>query len=113
MELTINHDDRETDETFQYLSGNSEPNRAFGHLAFFVEDVYVFCDQLERNGVRFQKKPDEGRMKGLAFALSEPDHYWIEIIKSADPPNPRNNLCQTMYRIKDPAKSLPFYRDVS
>ena len=28
---------------------------------------------------KFQKKPDEGRMKGLAFAL-DPDGYWVEIV---------------------------------
>jgi lactoylglutathione lyase len=31
------------------------------------------------NGVAFHKKPDEGRMKGLAFAL-DPDGYWIELV---------------------------------
>jgi len=31
----------------------------------------------------FKKKPDEGRMKGLAFAL-DPDGYWIEIIKRSE-----------------------------
>ncbi len=31
-------------------------------------------------GVGFKKRPDEGRMKGLAFAL-DPDGYWVEIIK--------------------------------
>jgi hypothetical protein len=29
---------------------------------------------MEARGVAFQKKPDEGRMKGLAFAL-DPDGY--------------------------------------
>lgn len=32
------------------------------------------------SGVAFKKKPDEGRMKGLAFAL-DPDGYWLEIIR--------------------------------
>jgi len=112
LELTINKDDRETDPEFKYINGNVEPNRAFGHIAYFVEDVYAFCQKLEEQGVRFQKKPDEGRMKGLAFALTEPDNYWVEIIKAGSPPQPRNNLCQTMYRIKDPAKTIPFYRDI-
>ena len=30
--------------------------------------------------VKFHKKPDEGRMKGLAFAL-DPDGYWLEIVE--------------------------------
>ena len=37
-----------------------------------VPDVYEICDKLEAAGVAFQKKPDGGRMKGLAFAL-DPD----------------------------------------
>lgn len=35
---------------------------------------------MEKKGVQFQKKPDAGGMKGLAFA-KDPDGYWIEIIK--------------------------------
>ena len=38
-----------------------------------------FCDALEQNGVEFKKKPSEGNMKGLAFAL-DPDGYWVEVI---------------------------------
>lgn len=34
--------------------------------------MYAACEELERRGVAFQKKPDEGRMKGLAFA-KDPD----------------------------------------
>ena len=48
-------------------------------LAFNVPDVYALSASLEADGVRFQKRPDEGRMKGLAFCL-DPDGYWIEII---------------------------------
>lgn len=39
-----------------------------------VDDVYKACEELESKGCTFQKKPDEGRMKGLAFAL-DPDGY--------------------------------------
>lgn len=38
--------------------------RGFGHIAVMTKDVYAACDKLESNGVLFQKKPDEGRMKG-------------------------------------------------
>ena len=44
------------------------------------DDVYKTCEELEAKGVGFKKRPDEGRMKGLAFAY-DPDKYWIEIIK--------------------------------
>jgi lactoylglutathione lyase len=44
-------------------------------------DVYAACAELEAAGVRFQKRPDEGRMKGIAFAL-DPDGYWIEVVQA-------------------------------
>jgi len=36
------------------------------------DDVHAACSELEKKGVAFQKKPDEGRMKGLAF-VKDPD----------------------------------------
>ena len=50
-------------------NGNVEPNRGFGHLAVMTSDVYKECEELDRKGIKFQKRPDEGRMKGLAFIL--------------------------------------------
>jgi lactoylglutathione lyase len=80
LELTYNHG-TETDPAFTgYNNGNVEPNRGFGHVAMMVDDVYAASAELEAAGVKFQKKPDEGRMKGLAFAL-DPDGYWVEIVK--------------------------------
>ncbi len=56
-------------------------------------------------GCSFQKKPDEGRMKGLAFVL-DPDGYRVELVaRSKDvkfAKEDRFNLSQTMLRIKDP-----------
>ena len=82
LELTHNHGS-ETDDTFQINNGNVEPYRGFGHLAVMTPDVYAACADLEAAGVSFQKKPDEGRMKGLAFCLS-PEGYWIEIIRRSE-----------------------------
>lgn len=53
-------------------NGNVEPHRGFGHIAVMTRDVYGECAALEADGVRFQKRPDEGKMKGIAFAL-DPD----------------------------------------
>ena len=78
LELTHNHGS-ETDESFKVNNGNVEPHRGFGHIAVMTRDVYAVCTELEEAGVQFQKKPNEGRMKGLAFAL-DPDGYWVEII---------------------------------
>lgn len=36
-------------------------------LLFSVDDVFEACEKLEKAGCSFKKKPDEGRMKGLAF----------------------------------------------
>jgi len=123
IELTHNHGS-ENDDSFVAWNGNTgadgsganhaaEPKyRGFGHIAFNTDDVYKSSDKLEAAGVKFQKKPDEGNMKGLAFAL-DPDGYWIEIVKRLEGIFPQEyNLSQTMLRVKDGPKSLAFYRDV-
>eukprot|EP01129_Flabellula_baltica_P011469 TRINITY_DN5030_c0_g1_i1.p1 TRINITY_DN5030_c0_g1~~TRINITY_DN5030_c0_g1_i1.p1 ORF type:complete len:318 (+),score=74.12 TRINITY_DN5030_c0_g1_i1:104-1057(+) len=111
LELTHNYGTEDM-EDFRHNNGNVEPHRGFGHIALFTDDVYESCTALEGNGVGFQKKPDEGRMKGLAFAL-DPDGYWIEIIKRGEGTGVTGySLCQTMLRIKDPKVSLPFYTEI-
>jgi lactoylglutathione lyase len=123
IELTHNHGS-ESDDTFSVWNGNTGkdadgPNyaeepavRGFGHIAFNTDDVYDACAILEKNGVKFQKKPDEGRMKGLAFAL-DPDGYWLEIVKRKpglyNPVTEYYNLSQTMLRVKDGPASVAFY----
>lgn len=92
-------------------SGNVAPNRGFGHIAVMTPDVYAASAELEAEGVRFQKRPDEGKMKGLAFAL-DPDGYWVEIVKRSAQSAVTNKFtfAQTMFRVKDPVKALHFYR---
>lgn len=74
----------------------------------------IVCEELEfEKNVKFQKRPDEGRMKGIAFAL-DPDGYWIEIV-SRHPTSMVTNkytFAQTMFRVKDAQKALFFYRDL-
>eukprot|EP00551_Chaetoceros_affinis_P007242 CAMPEP_0203670876 /NCGR_PEP_ID=MMETSP0090-20130426/6837_1 /ASSEMBLY_ACC=CAM_ASM_001088 /TAXON_ID=426623 /ORGANISM="Chaetoceros affinis, Strain CCMP159" /LENGTH=311 /DNA_ID=CAMNT_0050535849 /DNA_START=360 /DNA_END=1295 /DNA_ORIENTATION=- len=109
LELTYNYG-TDTDANFKgYHVGNQEKD-GFGHVAFNTDDVYAACEKLEQAGVSFKKKPDEGRMKGLAFAY-DPDGYWVEIVKRSKPNVIPNyfNFSQTMLRIKDPKKSIPFY----
>ena len=112
LELTHNYGS-ESDDTFQVNNGNVEPHRGFGHIAVMTRDVYAASAELEAAGVKFQKRPDEGRMKGLAFCLT-PEGYWVEIVKRAESSavQRKYTLAQTMLRVKDPAKSLHFYCDL-
>jgi len=50
-------------------NGNVEPFRGFGHIAVMTRDVYAASAELEAKGVRFQKRPDEGRMKGVSYVV--------------------------------------------
>jgi lactoylglutathione lyase len=111
LELTHNYDTTEA-----YNPGNSlieGNNDGFGHVAVNCIDVYASSEALEASGVPFKKRPDEGRMKGLAF-VKDPDEYWVEVIKRGGDHKIENpyNFSQTMLRIKDPALSLPFYESL-
>ncbi|XP_055854159.1 lactoylglutathione lyase-like [Episyrphus balteatus] len=70
----------ESDPDFKYNVGNSEPID-FGHIGVMVPDVYAACKKFDEQGVAFKKRPDDGRMKGLAFVM-DPDGYWIEIFNA-------------------------------
>ena len=66
VELTYNWDPEE------YGIG-----RAFGHLAYEVDDVYATCQHLMNMGVTINRPPREGRM---AFVRS-PDNISIELLQ--------------------------------
>jgi len=51
--------------------------RAFGHLAYEVDDVYATCARLQAGGVTINRPPRDGRM---AFVRS-PDNISIELLQ--------------------------------
>jgi lactoylglutathione lyase len=51
--------------------------RAFGHLAYEVDDVYAACAKLQAGGVTINRPPRDGRM---AFVRS-PENISIELLQ--------------------------------
>ena len=51
--------------------------RAFGHLAYEVEDIYAACQRLVDHGVTINRPPRDGRM---AFVRS-PDNISVELLQ--------------------------------
>lgn len=59
--------------------------RAFGHLAYRVEDIYATCQRLMDGGVTINRPPRDGHM---AFVRS-PDLISIELLQQGGPLPPR------------------------
>lgn len=70
IELTYNWD-----KGAEYTTG-----KAFGHMAFRVDDLYALCDKLQKAGVTINRPPRDGHM---AFVKS-PDNISIELLQKGD-----------------------------
>ncbi|GAB2187137.1 VOC family protein [Roseibium sp. LAB1] len=81
LELTYNWDP----ETY---SGG----RNFGHLAYEVDNIYDFCENLQKQGVTINRPPRDGRM---AFVRS-PDNISFELLQKGE-----------ALEIKEPWASMP------
>lgn len=79
LELTHNWG-TELDESFRYHDGNAQP-QGFGHICFSVPDLDSAVAWFDSNGVPYVKRPDQGKMKDVAF-IKDPDGYWIEILQA-------------------------------
>jgi lactoylglutathione lyase len=55
--------------------------RAFGHLAYEVDDIYALCAKLRDAGVTINRPPRDGHM---AFVRS-PDNISIELLQKGEP----------------------------
>ena len=74
VELTYNWD----------TNKNYDGGRNFGHLAYEVQDIYEICEKLQRNGVKINRPPRDGRM---AFVRS-PDNISIELLQTGQAKKP-------------------------
>jgi lactoylglutathione lyase len=59
--------------------------RAFGHLAYEVDDIYATCQRLVDHGVTINRPPRDGRM---AFVRS-PDNISVELLQQGGAQEPR------------------------
>ncbi|MFT6072519.1 MAG: lactoylglutathione lyase [Alphaproteobacteria bacterium] len=71
IELTYNW------EPEHYVSG-----RNFGHIAFEVDDIYDYCQQLQSHNIAINRPPRDGKM---AF-IKSPDDISIELLQSGSEP---------------------------
>lgn len=78
LELTHNWG-TETDPECKYHDGNAQP-QGFGHICFSVPDLAAAVQWFDKNGVTYVKRPEQGKMKDVAF-IKDPDGYWIEIVQ--------------------------------
>ena len=74
IELTYNWDPEE------YAGG-----RNFGHLAYYVDDIYAACEKLQGMGVTINRPPRDGHM---AFVRS-PDNISIELLQAGGKREPQ------------------------
>ena len=60
-------------------ASNAQP-QGFGHICFSVPDLDVAIQWFDDNKVVYVKRPEQGKMKDVAF-IKDPDGYWIEIVE--------------------------------
>lgn len=83
LELTWNYG-TEKEEGKVYHDGNSpdkEGKQGFGHICVSVDHLEAACKRFDEQGVQWKKRPEDGRMKNVAFLL-DPDGYWVEVVEN-------------------------------
>lgn len=74
-------DDAQVELTWNWDPEPYGIGRAFGHLAYAVDDIYATCRRLMDHGVTINRPPRDGRM---AFVRS-PDEISIELLQRGQP----------------------------
>jgi lactoylglutathione lyase len=67
----------EVELTYNWDVEDYKIGRAFGHLAYEVDDIYAACKRLQDHGVTINRPPRDGRM---AFVRS-PEKISIELLQ--------------------------------
>ncbi|HEY5807662.1 MAG TPA: VOC family protein [Povalibacter sp.] len=78
--------------TYNWDPEDYKIGRAFGHLAYQVDDIYATCERLQQLGITINRPPRDGRM---AFIRS-PDNISIELLQKGGSQTPQ-----------EPWKSMP------
>ena len=79
--VAANENDPPLELTYNW--GKAEPYSGgdnFGHVAYGVDNIYDFCEKLNRNGVTILRPPRDGR---IAFIRS-PDQISIELLQNGE-----------------------------
>jgi lactoylglutathione lyase len=70
-------EDAQIELTWNWDAEEYRIGRAFGHLAYEVDDIYATCQRLMDRGITINRPPRDGRM---AFVRS-PDKISIELLQ--------------------------------
>ena len=79
------NDEAQVELTFNWDPEEYRIGRAFGHLAYEVDDIYAACQRLRDHGVTINRPPRDGRM---AFVRS-PDNISVELLQAGGSLPPR------------------------
>jgi lactoylglutathione lyase len=71
--------------TYNWDPEDYKIGRAFGHVAYEVDDIYATCQRLQEQGVTINRPPRDGRM---AFVRS-PDRISVELLQRGGALAPR------------------------
>lgn len=66
--------------TYNWSKEEYSGGRNFGHLAYAVENIYQYCERLQKLGVVIARSPRDGRM---AF-IKSPDGISIELLQKGE-----------------------------
>ena len=80
-----NDDEAQVELTYNWDPEDYKIGRAFGHLAYQVDDIYAACQRLADHGVVINRPPRDGRM---AFVRS-PDLISVELLQKGAALPPR------------------------